>query len=70
MIERIDQEKCIGCGTCVEICPMDVFRPDDDTGRSAIYYAEDCQTCYNCELECPVSAIRVGPFRKERIQAW
>jgi len=70
MIERVDQGKCIACGTCVEICPMDVFRPDKDTDRSVILYPEDCQTCYSCELECPVSAIRVGPFRKERVQAW
>ena len=70
MIERVDRERCVGCGTCVEICPMDVFWLDKETGHSALRYPEDCQTCYNCELECPVSAIRVGPFRKERIQAW
>ena len=70
MIAYVDQEKCIGCGACVEICPMDVFRQDDDTNQSVVRYPEDCQTCYSCELECPGSAIRVGPFRKQRIQAW
>jgi len=70
MIESLDQEKCIACGTCVEICPMDALRLDEEAGYSVIRYPGDCQTCYNCELECPVSAIRVAPFRKERIQAW
>jgi NAD-dependent dihydropyrimidine dehydrogenase PreA subunit len=70
MIERVDRTKCIGCGTCAQICPMDVLGLDQQTGQSVIRYPTDCQTCYNCELDCPVSAIWVGPFRKERIQAW
>lgn len=27
-VSKIDLDKCIGCGTCVESCPMDVFRLD------------------------------------------
>lgn len=27
-VRKIDIDKCIGCGTCVESCPMDVFRLD------------------------------------------
>jgi NADPH-dependent glutamate synthase beta subunit-like oxidoreductase/NAD-dependent dihydropyrimidine dehydrogenase PreA subunit len=26
MIRSVDQSKCIGCGTCQRICPLDVFR--------------------------------------------
>ncbi len=28
MIRTVDQTKCIGCGTCQKICPLDVFRID------------------------------------------
>jgi len=28
MLRSIDQSKCIGCGTCLRICPLDVFRLD------------------------------------------
>jgi NADPH-dependent glutamate synthase beta subunit-like oxidoreductase len=27
-VSKVDLDKCIGCGTCVESCPMDVFRLD------------------------------------------
>ena len=26
MIKRIDRETCIGCGSCVESCPLDTLR--------------------------------------------
>ncbi len=70
MIESIDVKKCIACETCVEVCPMDVFRIDMDEGHSVARYRDDCQTCYTCELECPEGAIHVSPWRKERPQAW
>jgi NADPH-dependent glutamate synthase beta subunit-like oxidoreductase/formate hydrogenlyase subunit 6/NADH:ubiquinone oxidoreductase subunit I len=28
MIRTVDQTKCIGCGACQKICPLDVFRMD------------------------------------------
>jgi NAD-dependent dihydropyrimidine dehydrogenase PreA subunit len=70
VIESIDRDKCIVCGTCVQVCPMDVFRIDEETARTEIKYRDDCQTCYTCELECPAGAILVSPWRKSRAQAW
>lgn len=70
MIEALDQERCNRCGYCLEVCPSDVFRHDPVTGRYFIGYRPDCQTCFTCELECPKDAVRVGPLRKPRPQAW
>lgn len=70
MIEKVNEEKCIGCGTCVEICPMDVFRMDEKRGKSTIRYRDDCQSCFQCEMECPAQAIRVSPFTREKVQTW
>ncbi|MDM7202964.1 MAG: ferredoxin [Thermodesulfobacteriaceae bacterium] len=53
----IDEELCIGCGTCVEICP-EVFRLGDDE-KAYVYNQEGCNSC-NCEEainSCPVRAI-------------
>jgi NAD-dependent dihydropyrimidine dehydrogenase PreA subunit len=67
VIERIDIEKCIGCGICVMVCPMDVIRIDEKSKKAQIVYQADCMTCFNCEDECPVKAIYVSPKRSREI---
>jgi NAD-dependent dihydropyrimidine dehydrogenase PreA subunit len=60
MIELLVDELCIGCDICVRICPTDVF--DAVPGEvPAIARQEDCHTCMECELHCPVDALYVSP---------
>jgi len=61
-IARIDYDLCVACGSCIELCPMDVLRANGD-GSPAILYADDCQVCYLCELKCPTGALLVLPER-------
>ncbi|MBW2617683.1 MAG: ferredoxin [Deltaproteobacteria bacterium] len=35
----IEEECCIGCGNCAEVCP-DVFRLNDETDRSEVIKPE------------------------------
>lgn len=53
---RIDRTKCIGCGRCVEACPGNLIRLEDDR-RAQIRIVEECWGCTSCMKECPVSAI-------------
>lgn len=66
-IRKIDYQLCNGCGICVDYCPMDVLRMDEKTKRPFIKYLRDCQSCFLCEIDCPVEAIYVTPDRERRI---
>ena len=67
-IRKIDYSLCIGCGRCVDHCPMDVLRMDEETGKPYIAYGRDCQSCFLCEHDCPVKgAVSVTPVRERRI---
>ncbi|MDZ7850102.1 MAG: DUF169 domain-containing protein [Halodesulfurarchaeum sp.] len=58
---QIQQQDCIGCGTCAEICPADVFEMDD--GRPVLADESACTLCGVCADQCPTDAIDI---RKER----
>lgn len=66
----IDQEKCIRCGLCVEICPEDILVMEEDGIK--VEYPLECCWCDACEMDCPAEAIRVrftkqvGPVFMER----
>jgi ferredoxin len=54
----VDEELCIGCGRCEEVCP-EVFEVGDD-GFSHVIAPDGCVETGCCEEaadECPVSAI-------------
>lgn len=70
MIENLDPGLCTGCGTCVDACPMDVIRMEEDSGTARVVYPEDCMTCYNCERLCPATAVRVSPYVKHQPRTW
>jgi NAD-dependent dihydropyrimidine dehydrogenase PreA subunit len=63
-IERIDAQACTGCGICINGCPMDVIRMDEQTKKAVIKYPEDCMLCCFCERDCPEHAIYVSPEKK------
>jgi len=50
----IDEEKCVGCGACVDVCPTEVITMEDDVAK--INPAE-CVDCGTCVEECPQEAI-------------
>ena len=58
---RIDQDKCIGCGTCERVCFTDVIRLNQKTGKAEAKYLEECEWCLVCEEHCPAEAIYVKP---------
>ena len=55
MSTQVDQNKCIGCGRCTEICP-DVFRLNA-SGKSEVISQTNTDCAMKAADECPVEAI-------------
>ena len=58
----IDDDKCIACGTCADLCAEDVFFGTKGFGkvegeRPVVTHPEACYHCYLCVKECPSGAI-------------
>lgn len=63
-IERVYEDRCIGCDECFVVCPTDVFRmKENEQGErvAVIAFEQDCQTCFLCEEYCPTDALFVDP---------
>ena len=58
---KVDQEKCTGCGTCVDVCPVEVFELKEESSKSKSFPTkqEECLVCRACETQCPENAIQV-----------
>ena len=54
----VDQETCIGCGECLEVCPNGVFSLSELTGKVTVADPMNCVVlCDKCAHLCPVKAI-------------
>ena len=52
-----EQEKCVGCGMCLLVCPHAVFAIDN--GMAVIQNRDACIECGACSVNCPTEAISV-----------
>ena len=57
---EIDTEKCLCCGDCVDICPVDVLELQD--GKSVAVKIEDCIGWGSCAAVCEQRAIAMVQF--------
>lgn len=58
--EPVPTEKCTACGACVEICPKQAIRLENQ--RAMVEYTK-CIACYCCHEICPYEAIKLR-YRK------
>jgi ferredoxin len=54
---ELDQDKCIGCGNCLEVCPHNVFKIEAKKVR--VQDRDACMECGACTRNCPVQAVTV-----------
>ena len=53
MVAVVDEELCVGCGICINVCPNEAISIND----VAAIDREKCTGCGNCTGECPQDAI-------------
>lgn len=52
----VDEKKCISCGKCERICPMNVEVPNNSRKKKN---ATECILCMKCVEECPRNALKL-----------
>ncbi|MBD5417136.1 MAG: 4Fe-4S binding protein [Desulfovibrio sp.] len=52
----IDEEKCVHCQLCAEICPLGVFLKHPDEAPQ-VAFPNECWHCNACVLDCPSGAL-------------
>ncbi len=57
---RLNEEACVGCGQCLQVCPHRVFARGPDR-RAMVVDLDGCMECGACALNCPAQALSVSP---------
>ena len=58
-IIQIDEDKCDGCGKCIEQCPTKTLEIKDNKAIVSKDHLIDCHLCNACIDSCPKEAINV-----------
>jgi heterodisulfide reductase subunit A-like polyferredoxin len=74
-IAHVLTDACVGCLTCVRICPFGVPQISEvETGVGGVAGAAHieptiCQGCGTCVGECPAYAIELNHYRHEQVES-
>jgi ferredoxin len=52
----VNEDLCVGCGVCVDDCPVDAITLKDD--QKALINEDECIRCGRCHDICPQEAVR------------
>ena len=55
---QVDQERCIGCGRCLIICIMNLWKMKDGVAFLVDDYQSKCLECGGCYQICEADAIK------------
>jgi heterodisulfide reductase subunit A len=70
----IDDMRCAGCGTCVDLCPYDAIKLEtvfdyerEAYKRLAVIDVNTCQGCGACAAGCPSGVPTLHKYRTEQM---
>jgi heterodisulfide reductase subunit A len=65
-VSYIREDRCSGCGACVEVCAYSAIELDADR-RVAVVNEALCKGCGACAATCRAGAVDLSGFRNEQI---
>jgi len=61
---EVNPDECVGCGTCIDLCPMNALSLEEDISTVNL---KRCIGCGNCVAKCPSDAITLIKKEKHHI---
>ena len=59
----VDEDMCVGCGICVEECPIDAISIENG---KAVIDMKKCIRCKKCHEICPQKAVKHDKEKNQR----
>ena len=57
-VVKKDEEKCMDCGECISLCPVDAIKMEEDW--TVELDNQKCIGCGFCTTSCPTKAIKIA----------
>jgi len=54
MAVKVDEPKCTGCGDCVDVCPSEALKVENEKVKVS---PDDCSDCGACVDTCEKGAL-------------
>ncbi len=57
-VAHVDEQLCIGCGECEQLCPFGAVKLDQETEKATVCF-DVCMGCGACTVNCETGALKL-----------
>ena len=67
MTIHIEEESCITCGKCAQVCPSGILIRDKVSKKISLERVDECIVCGHCVDVCPTDSVLHSEFPSEKV---